>query len=65
VHEALFASFLPVNELADDAGMTALLAGARDSLWTIVSGDPQLRALEGELRRPEELSRRMWNRLCK
>jgi choline dehydrogenase-like flavoprotein len=47
VHEALFASFLPVNELADDAGMTALLAGARDSLWTIVSGDPQLRALEG------------------
>jgi choline dehydrogenase-like flavoprotein len=46
-HDALFASFLPIDELANDAGMMALLAGARDRLWTIVSSDPQLRTLEG------------------
>jgi hypothetical protein len=44
VHDALFASFLPVDELRGDARDSALLASANESVWSAVNADPRVRA---------------------
>jgi choline dehydrogenase-like flavoprotein len=45
VHDALFASFLPVDELPNDAKTTALLTAARDGIWQEAGSSPGLRQL--------------------
>ncbi|HLH01960.1 MAG TPA: GMC oxidoreductase [Bryobacteraceae bacterium] len=45
VHNALFATFLPVDELPGDPGAAALLRGARDAIWQQASQVPQMREL--------------------
>jgi len=45
VHDALFASFLPVDELPNDAKTTALLTAARDGIWRAAGRSPGLRQL--------------------
>ncbi len=45
VHNALFASFLPVDELPDDARTTALLKSARDAIWQQAGNMPQVQQL--------------------
>lgn len=45
VHDALFASFLPVDELPNDAKTTALLTAARDGIWREAGSSPGLRQL--------------------
>lgn len=46
VHDALFASFLPVDELANDQHMSALLHDASDSVWAAVEAEPRIQSLE-------------------
>jgi choline dehydrogenase-like flavoprotein len=45
VHDALFASFLPVDELPDDPHAAALLRGARDAIWQRAGHAPQTQQL--------------------
>jgi hypothetical protein len=45
VHNALFAVFLPINELPDDPRTTALLTAARDGIWQQASGTPAVQQL--------------------
>jgi hypothetical protein len=45
VHNALFASFLPIDELPDDPKTTALLTAARDGIWRQVSETPAVQQL--------------------
>ena len=45
VHNALFASFLPVDELPDDQRTTALLKSARDAIWQQARRAPQMQEL--------------------
>jgi hypothetical protein len=44
-HNALFASFLPVDELSGDAKTSALLLGARDQMWNAAHNAPAFREL--------------------
>jgi choline dehydrogenase-like flavoprotein len=44
-HEALFASFLPVAELAGDAKLSQLLNAAEDGIWAGAGRTPQFRQL--------------------
>jgi hypothetical protein len=45
VYNALFASFLPVDELPDDPRTTALLRSARDAIWQQAGHAPQMQQL--------------------
>jgi hypothetical protein len=45
VHNALFASFLPIDELPDDPSTTALLTTARDGIWQQASATPAMQQL--------------------
>ncbi len=45
VHDALFASFLPVNELPNDLKTTQLLMAARDGIWQEAKNSPAFRGL--------------------
>lgn len=45
VHNALFASFLPIDELPDDPHTAALLRSARDSIWQQAGHAPQMEQL--------------------
>jgi choline dehydrogenase-like flavoprotein len=45
VHDALFAFFLPLNELPDDARTTALLRAARDQMWHQAGSTQQVEKL--------------------
>jgi len=45
VHNALFASFLPVNDLPNDPGTTALLIASRDGIWKEAGSAPAVRQL--------------------
>jgi choline dehydrogenase-like flavoprotein len=44
-HDALFASFLPVAELKDDARVTQMLGAARDGIWSSAGQAPRFRQL--------------------
>ena len=44
-HDALFASFLPVNDLPNDPKTAELLAAARDGIWQQASGSAEFRQL--------------------
>ena len=44
-HNALFASFLPVDELPDDPRTTALLRAARDGIWQQIGNEPAAQQL--------------------
>lgn len=46
VHEALFAAFFPVDEVKKDARASALLATARESVWTALEAEPRVEAAE-------------------
>jgi len=50
VHDALFASFLPVDELPNDVKTTALLTAARDGIWQEAGSSPGFRQLLAPLR---------------
>jgi choline dehydrogenase-like flavoprotein len=45
VHNALFASFLPIDELPDDPHAEALLRTARDAIWQQTGNVPAVQAL--------------------
>jgi choline dehydrogenase-like flavoprotein len=45
VHNALFASFLPVDDLPNDPRTTGLLIAARDGIWEQAAGSPAFRQL--------------------
>ncbi len=45
VHDALFASFLPVHDLPNEPQTEALLAAARDGIWKQGGSAPAMRAL--------------------
>ncbi len=45
VHDALFASFLPVTDLPNDPATVALLVAARDGIWTQAGSTPEFRQL--------------------
>ena len=45
VHDALFASFLPVTDLPNDPKTEGLLAAARDGIWQQAGGSPEFRQL--------------------
>jgi len=45
VHDALFASFLPVNDLPNDPRTTGLLIAARDGIWQQAGNSPAFRQL--------------------
>jgi choline dehydrogenase-like flavoprotein len=45
VHNALFASFLPVDELPNDPHTTALLKAARDAIWQQAGNVPAVQQL--------------------
>ncbi|MBV9156249.1 MAG: GMC family oxidoreductase N-terminal domain-containing protein, partial [Acidobacteriaceae bacterium] len=45
VHNALFASFLPVDELPDDPHTALLLRSARDTIWQQAGHAPQMKQL--------------------
>jgi choline dehydrogenase-like flavoprotein len=45
VHDALFAEYLPVDELPDDAQTTALLKAARDGMWQQAGEVPAVQQL--------------------
>src|ERR1700751_1584835 len=45
VHDALFASFLPIDELPDDQRTTALLKAARDAIWQQAGSVPAAQQL--------------------
>ncbi len=45
VHDALFAAFLPLDELPNDPKTTALLAAARDGIWKQASTAPAFQQL--------------------
>lgn len=45
VHDALFASFLPVHDIPSEPQTEALLAGARDEIWKQGGAAPAMRAL--------------------
>jgi choline dehydrogenase-like flavoprotein len=45
VHNALFASFLPVDELPNDPQATAFLKAARDGIWQEAGGVPAVQQL--------------------
>lgn len=45
VHDALFASFLPIDQLPDDPHTAALLRSARDAIWQQAGHAPQMRQL--------------------
>jgi choline dehydrogenase-like flavoprotein len=45
VHNALFASFLPIDELPDDPHAEALLRTARDAIWQQTSNVPAVQQL--------------------
>jgi choline dehydrogenase-like flavoprotein len=45
VHNALFASFLPIDELPNDPKTTALLTAARDGIWRQAGGAPAVHQL--------------------
>jgi choline dehydrogenase-like flavoprotein len=49
VYDALFASFLPIDELPNDARTTALLTAARDGIWQQAGSAPALRQLLGPM----------------
>jgi hypothetical protein len=42
VHDALFSSFLPINDLEHDSRTTMLLVGARDEMWSEANRSPEL-----------------------
>lgn len=44
-HDALMASFLPMEELKNDSQITKLLQAAEDGIWAIAGGNPQFRQL--------------------
>lgn len=44
-HNALFASFLPVDELASDNKTSTLLVAARDQIWSVAHNAPAFREL--------------------
>ena len=44
-HNALFASFLPVEQLQDDPRTAAMLAAARDGIWQQISHVPPIQQL--------------------
>jgi choline dehydrogenase-like flavoprotein len=45
VHDALFAEFLPVDELPNDPSTTALLKAAREGIWQQAGGIPAFQQL--------------------
>ena len=45
VHDALFSSFLPVEDLKHDPRTFALLTGARDIIWSEANHAPDFRRL--------------------
>ena len=45
VHDALFASFLPINELPNDPKTTQLLTAARDGIWQQAGGSTAFQQL--------------------
>src|SRR5579863_6559309 len=45
VHDALFASFLPVNDLPNDPKTASLLMAARDGIWRAAGQSDQFRLL--------------------
>ena len=44
-HDALFATFLPVDEVKKDASLSKLFAAAGDGIWTGANRSPQFRQL--------------------
>src|SRR5471032_43411 len=42
-HDALFATFLPVEEMKDDAQVSRLLQAADDGIWAAAGQSPQFR----------------------
>lgn len=45
VHDALFSSFLPINDLTQDSDTRILLAGVRDAMWSGANHAPDFRRL--------------------
>lgn len=65
-HDALFASFLPVNQLQNDPGTTALLKAARDGMWKQIGNVPEVQQLLMPFRIWEGSEERAgWRRYCR
>jgi len=45
VHQALFSSFLPIEETKQDPRLSALFTGARDAIWSAANKAPAFRQL--------------------
>src|SRR5438128_1777352 len=45
VHDALFASYIPIEDVKDDARLTAMFTQARDQIWTAAGTNPVFQAL--------------------